>query len=107
MNKSYNTKPQEPLSYYPLPDGMVDVYLRKPLENEVDAEGNLSYVYDEVYFKISAEVARETISENFNLLFEDAHALDNAEPTLEDRVATTENKVATIEQTIDVIFGGV
>jgi len=83
--KSYNTQKMKSVSYYSLPDGMAEVYLRRQLPIEKDEEGNDVYVYEEVNFKISADITEDTIKNNFNLLFEDAHALDVKEVSLEER----------------------
>ena len=83
--KSYNTQKMKSVSYYSLPDGMADVYLRRELPTEKDEDGNDIYVYEEVGFKISADIMEDEIRDNFDLLFEDAHALDKKEVTLEER----------------------
>ena len=83
--KSYNTQKMKGVSYYSLPDGMVDVYLRRELPIEKDEEGNDVYVYEEVNLKISADITEDEIRDNFDLLFEDAHALDAKEVSLEER----------------------
>ena len=73
------------VSYYNLPDGMADVYLRRELPIEKDEEGNDVYVYEEVNFKISADITEDNVKDNFDLLFEDAHALDVKEVSLGER----------------------
>lgn len=83
--KSYNTQKMKSVSYYSLPDGMADVYLRRELPIEKDEEGDDVYVYEEVNFKISADITEDEIRDNFDLLFEDAYALDAKEVSLEER----------------------
>lgn len=83
--KSYNTQKMKSVSYYSLPDGMADVYLRRELPTEKDEDGNDVYVYEEVVFKISTDITEDEIRDNFDLLFEDAHTLDKKEVTLEER----------------------
>ena len=72
---SYSTTLKNEVDYYPLPNGTVDVFLRKRLPEEVDSEGNETFVYDEV--SINTTLPREIIEEYFDLLFEDPAALDD------------------------------
>ena len=86
MLKSYTNTAMPKISYFVLPDGeMVDVYLRKELPTEVDAEGEGVFVYDEVTFKISRDITQQQIEENFELLFSDSKALDERELLLEEK----------------------
>ena len=71
---SYSTTLKNEVDYYPLPNGTVDVFLRKRLPEEVDSEGNETFVYDEV--SINTTLPREIIEEYFDLLFEDPTSLD-------------------------------
>ena len=91
--KSYNTQKMKSVSYYSLPDGMADVYLRRELPVEKDEEGNDVYVYEEVNFKISTDITEDKIKDNFNLLFEDARALDVKEVSLEERLHMAEETI--------------
>ena len=88
--KSYSTAKQDRISYYPLPDEMADVYLRKELAPEQDNEGNTVFVYDEVHFAVSQDITKTQIEDNFDLLFEDAEALNHKEPSLEERLEALE-----------------
>ena len=86
MLKSYTNTAMPKISYFVHPDGkMVDVYLRKQLPTEVDAEGEVVFVYDEVAFKISRDITQQQIEENFELLFSDSKALDERELPLEEK----------------------
>lgn len=86
MLKSYTNTAMPKISYFVLPDGkMVDVYLRKQLPTEVDAEGEVVFVYDEVAFKISRDITQQQIEENFELLFSDSKALDERELPSEEK----------------------
>ena len=86
MLKSYTNTVMPKISYFVLPDGkMADVYLRKKLPSEVDAEGEEVFVYDEVTFKISRDITQQQIEENFELLFNDSKALDERELPLEEK----------------------
>ena len=82
--KSYNTQKMKSVSYYSLPDGMADVYLRRELPVEKGDEENDVFVYDEVNFKISVDITEDEIRDNFDLLFEDAHAMDKKTQTEEE-----------------------
>ena len=80
--KVYASQKMSKTSYYALPDNdMVDVFLRKGLPKETDAEGEEIFVYDEVYFKISKDITQKAIEDNFDLLFNDSKALDEIEPS--------------------------
>ena len=84
--KSYTNMSMPIISYFVLPDcNLVDVYLRKELPSEVDAEGEVVFVYDEVNFKISSDITQQQIEENFELLFNDPNALDEIELPLEEK----------------------
>ena len=75
---SYSTTLKNEVDYYPLPNGTVDVFLRKRLPDEVDGEGNETFVYDEV--SINTTLPREIVEEYFDLLFEDPTSLDVVTP---------------------------
>lgn len=86
MLKSYTNTAMPKISYFVLPDSeMADVYLRKELPPEIDAEGEEVFVYDEVNFKISSDITQQRIEENFELLFNDSKALDERELPLEEK----------------------
>ena len=94
---SYSTTLKNEVDYYPLPNGTVDVFLRKRLPDEVDSEGNETFVYDEV--SINTTLPREIIEEYFDLLFEDPTSLDVPEeqqsPTMEQMaIALTQTQTA-------------
>ena len=90
---SYSTTLKNEVDYYPLPNGTVDVFLRKRLPDEVDSEGNETFVYDEV--SINTTLPREIIEEYFDLLFEDPTSL-NEKPEKE---LTIEQIAITLMQT--------
>ena len=90
---SYSTTLKKEVDYYPLPNGTVDVFLRKRLPEEVDSEGNETFVYDEV--SINTTLPREIIEEYFDMLFEDPAALDEKP----EKEFTTEQMAITLMQT--------
>lgn len=109
---SYSTILKNEVDYYPLPNGTVDVFLRKRLPDEVDSEGNETFVYDEV--SINTTLPREIIEEYFDLLFEDPTSLDVSEgqqsPTMEDMaidLLQTQLKLEEAQEALDfLIMGG-
>lgn len=90
---SYSTTLKNEVDYYPLPNGTVDVFLRKRLPDEVDSEGNETFVYDEV--SINTTLPREIIEEYFDLLFEDPTSLDEKP----EKEFTTEQMAIALMQT--------
>lgn len=110
---SYSTILKNEVDYYPLPNGTVDVFLRKRLPDEVDSEGNETFVYDEV--SINTTLPREIIEEYFDLLFEDPTSLDVSEgqqsPTMEEMAIALMQAQAELEATTKaldfLIMGGI
>ena len=90
---SYSTTLKNEVDYYPLPNGTVDVFLRKRLPDEVVSEGNETFVYDEV--SINTTLPREIIDEYFDLLFEDPTSLDEKP----EKEFTTEQMAIALMQT--------
>ena len=65
MQMTQSHKPFKKINYYPLNNGFVDVYLHKNETQEVDEEGNIQYVAEEVHFQIDVKTTKEMIEENF------------------------------------------
>ena len=108
---SYSTTLKNEVDYYPLPNGTVDVFLRKRLPDEVDSEGNETFVYDEV--SINTTLPREIIEEYFDLLFEDPTSLNEKpekELTIEQIAITlmqTQTELEDAQEALDfLIMGG-
>lgn len=70
MQISYSPKPYNRVDYCPLNNGFVDVYLHKNETQEVDEEGNIQYVAEEVHFQIDVKTTKEMIEENFDVYWE-------------------------------------
>ena len=102
---SYSTTLKNEVDYYPLPNGTVDVFLRKRLPDEVDGEGNETFVYDEV--SINTTLPREIIEEYFELLFDDPSALD-PEPTEQITVESMAIALLEAQDALDfLLMGGI
>ena len=109
---SYSTTLKNEVDYYPLPNGTVDVFLRKRLPDEVDGEGNETFVYDEV--SINTTLPREIVEEYFDLLFEDHTSLDEKpekELTVEQMaiaLVQTQSQLEDAQEALDfLIMGGI
>ena len=109
---SYSTTLKNEVDYHPLPNGTVDVFLRKRLPEEVDSEGNETFVYDEV--SINTTLPREIIEEYFDLLFEDPTSLDEKpekELTMEQMAIAlmqTQTQIQDAQDALDfLIMGGI
>lgn len=95
MRISYSTKPHELVGYYPLPNGYVDVFLHKNEYEDLDEEGNIQYIAEEVYFQIKDSVTKEDIESNFEYFWEDAER-DSISITAEDRLKALEKAMLEI-----------
>ena len=70
MQMTQSHKPFKKINYYPLNNGFVDVYLHKNETQEVDEEGNIQYVAEEVHFQIDVKTTKEIIEDNFDVYWE-------------------------------------
>ena len=65
MIKSVFTEKPDNYSYFRLVNGMADVFIRQFDHEEIDDEGNKSYVYNVNEFRVDSKlVTEEMISEN-------------------------------------------
>lgn len=96
MKVSRSPKPHNAVDYFPLPNGKVDVFLRRNETTEVvkDEEGNESTVYvaEEVYLQVDQSVTREQIETNFDKMWNSAENPVH-EPSLEERTKSLEDTV--------------
>ena len=72
MNLSYKPTPHNRVDYHPLPTGFADVFLHRNEATEMNEEGQMQYVAEEVYFQIDQSVTKEQIEENFEYMWDDA-----------------------------------
>ena len=93
MEIAQSYKPFKKINYYPLGDGLVDVFLHKNEKTEVDEEGNTVYKAEEVYFQTRSNITKETIEENFESYWENEG----------ERVVTKLSAVERIEMLEDTI----
>lgn len=93
MQMTQSHKPFKKINYYPLNNGFVDVYLHKNETQEVDEEGNIQYVAEEVHFQIDVKTTKEMIEENFDVYWENEG----------ERVVTELSAVERIEMLEDTI----
>jgi len=92
MKLSYSSNKRNTIEYYPLPNGHADVFLRKNELQETDAEGNIRYVAEEVYFQIEQTVTKKDIEDNFDYMWNDAEKLVVI-PTIEERLQMAEDTI--------------
>lgn len=98
MQIAQSHKPFNKVDYYPLQNGVVDVYLHKNDTQETDEEGNTIYKAEEVYFQIKNSVTKEMIEKGFNLYWENEGERVANEPT-------TEERIEMLEDTINFLLG--
>lgn len=100
---SYSTTLKNEVDYYPLPNGTVDVFLRKRLPDEVDAEGNDVFVYDEV--SVNTTLPKSVVEEYFDLLFDDPWALDE-NPTPQITLEEMAMQLVVAQEALDFLLMG-
>jgi len=88
------------VDYFLLPNGSVDVFLRKNETTQADEEGGIQYVAEEVYFRVDATVTKEDIEQNFEHWWGVGSKKAVAEPTGEERLQALEQAM------LELILGG-
>lgn len=101
MQLSHKPIPHNKVDYYLLPNGYADVFLHRNEKIEVDEDGNIQYVAEEVYFQIEDSVTKEDIELNFDYMWTDAEKEPIAEPTDKERLQALEQAM------LELILGGV
>ena len=101
MQLSHKPVPHNKVDYYLLPNGYVDVFLRRNETTETDEEGNLIYIAEEVYFQIESSVTKEQIEQNFEYMWVDAEKEPVAVPTEKERLQALEQAM------LELVLGGV
>lgn len=96
---SHKHEPHNKVDYFPLPNGFADVFLHRNEAEEVDDEGNIQYVAEEVYFQIDQSVTKEQIESNFEYMWSDAEKSVPV-PTAEERIEALEMAI------LEMILGG-
>lgn len=66
MYLSYNTQPHKLIDYCPLPNGKVDVFLRRNEKMEENKDGETVYVAEEVYFQVDYDISESEVTANFD-----------------------------------------
>lgn len=102
MQITHSCKPLNSVDYYPLRDGMAQVYMRKNFRTESDEDGNLIHIADEVTFKINQDVTKAEIEQNFEYMWSDAEKIDYR-PSLEEQL---EVQARAIEDLTMLVLGG-
>lgn len=96
MQISRSPHPRNPVDYFVLPDGAVDVFLRRNeiTESKTDDEGNenIEYVAEEVYFRTDKSVTQDMVETNFEYYW---NRIENhiTEPMPEERLDMLENMI--------------
>ncbi|MDQ0414245.1 hypothetical protein [Mesobacillus stamsii] len=96
MRISRSSQPHEAIGYYVLPDGKVDVFLRKNETTEIVTDDNgkesAIYVAEEVYLQVDTTVTKTDVETDFNKFWD---MVENpvVEPTIEERLAMTEDTI--------------
>lgn len=91
MELSYSNRPYNKVDYFPLSNGLVDVFLHKNERTEEDEEGNTVYVAEEIYFQVGQTITKEYIEENFDYMWDVEKNI--TEPTLESRLKAAEDVI--------------
>lgn len=98
MQIAQSHKPFNKVDYYPLQNGVVDVYLHKNNTQETDEEGNTIYKAEETYFQVDSLTTKAMIEEKFDLYWENVGERVANEPT-------TEERIEMLEDTINFLLG--
>ena len=98
MEIAQSHKPFERINYYPLGDGLIDVFLHKNEKTEVDEESNTVYKAEEVYFQTRSNITKEMIEENFESYWE-----NEGERIVNELTAT--ERIEMLEDTINFLLG--
>lgn len=87
---------REKVSYYLLPNGCVDVFLRKNFDTYENEDGETVHTWDEKIIRVKETVTKEEIEENFEQWWESTKAeeIDLAK------------RVKELEDVIDILLGG-
>ena len=92
LELSYSSKPYNRVDYFPLPNGLADVFLHKNERTEKDEENNTVYVVEEKYFQVEQSISKEFIEDNFDYMWQNTEK-NMSNPTLEDRLKATEDAI--------------
>lgn len=93
MQISHSSKPHNKVDYYPLPNGYVDVFLRRNEREELDEEGNIQYIAEEAYFRVTKDITKEIIEESFEQYWENKGEIDVKDVSAEYRLLMLEDTV--------------
>lgn len=72
MQVSESYKRHNKVDYFPLPNGLADVFLHRNETIKTDEEGNTIYIAEEVYFQVEQSVTKEQIEQNFDNMWANA-----------------------------------
>ncbi len=89
-NVQFGEEPQAIL-YMPLPDGMADVFLRRNIRQETDADGTETWAAEEAQFRTSK--TRDEIVKDFDSYFD-------PQLTTEQQIAQLKSEIATFSQLV-------
>ena len=98
MQIAQSHKPFNKVDYYPLQNGVVDVYLHKNNIQEVDEEGNTIYKAEEIYFQVKDNITKSTIEDDFDMYWE-----NEGERVVNELTAT--ERIEILEDTINFLLG--
>ena len=98
MQIAQSHKPFNKVDYYPLQNGVVDVYLHKNNIQEVDEEGNTIHKAEEVYFQVKDSITKSTIEDDFDMYWE-----NEGERVVNELTAT--ERIEILEDTINFLLG--
>lgn len=98
MQIAQSHKPFNKVDYYPLQNGVVDVYLHKNNTQEVDEEGNTIHKAEEVYFQVKDSITKSTIEDDFDMYWE-----NEGERVVNELTAT--ERIEILEDTINFLLG--
>lgn len=93
MQIAQSHKPFNKVDYYPLQNGVVDVYLHKNNTQETDEEGNTIYKAEETYFQVNKSTTKKDIEENFNLYWENKGGIEPTELSQGERISMLEDAI--------------
>jgi len=99
MQISYSPKPHNMVDYYPLPNGYADVFMHRNERTETDEDGNTVYAAEEAYLRVSQDITKKHIENNFGHMWNDAENTFT-EPTAEERLQALESAM------LEMILGG-
>lgn len=71
MQVSESYKRHNKVDYFPLPNGLADVFLHRNETTKADEEGNTIYIAEEVYFQAKQSITKDQIEQNFDNMWVD------------------------------------